>query len=420
MSQSGNTAKPVRPGRLWMTRSRSSLIGESPLAQASIAKDLEEEPDPDPENPIEDAGYSEDESESDLSTLDAINSGNDHSMVGSYRRPSFTSAGNRAVVAIGLQGTHRHPTKTERAEARNEERSLLRDNNVIPPKHPQREEGSDSIVRRLKRKVSSIGVPGGDRKVVRSDEDEAAHAAIDGASPDLPPTAPLLGDPELPYGGQDSAENINKRWEEAVAAGKIRTTWQREAKVLSRYSGPLVATFLLQYSLTVASIFAIGHRGKVELGAVSLASMTANITGYAVYQGLATSLDTLCAQAYGSGRKKLVGLQTQRMVYFLWTITIPIGIIWLCAEPILMKVIPEKDVAILAGQYLKIILIGAPGYACFESGKRYLQAQGLFSASLYVLLICAPLNAFMNWLFVWVRLATYYLPTDLSFISLHG
>jgi len=46
-------------------------------------------------------------------------------------------------------------------------------------------------------------------------------------------------------------------------------------------------------------------------------------------------------------------------------------------------------------------LFGAPGYAAFEAGKRFVQAQGLFSASLYVLLFCAPLNAFMNWLFVW-------------------
>lgn len=87
--------------------------------------------------------------------------------------------------------------------------------------------------------------------------------------------------------------------------------------------------------------------------------------------------------------------------YFLWTITIPIGIIWLSAEAILTHIVPEREVAVLAGLYLKIVLIGAPGYACFESAKRYLQAQGLFSASLYVLLICAPLNAFLNWLFVW-------------------
>lgn len=124
-----------------------------------------------------------------------------------------------------------------------------------------------------------------------------------------------------------------------------------------------------------------------------------------VYQGLATSLDTLCAQAYGSGRKKLVGLQMQKMVFFLWVITIPIALLWFFADRILIRIVPEKEVAMLAGLYLKVVLLGAPGYALFESGKRYVQAQGLFSACLYVLLICAPLNAFMNWLFVWVSSA---------------
>jgi len=294
----------------------------------------------------------------------------------------------------------RYPTKTERHEARNEERSLLRDNNIIPPKHPQSGEGSRTIIRKVSKIFPVAGIPGGDRKVVAPGE-EAAHGAASDGITDLPETTPLLGDPTLPYGGQAAPETLNQKWEEAVMAGRIKTTWQREAKVLSRYSAPLIVTFLLQYSLTVASIFTVGHLGTVELGAVSLASMTANITGYAIYQGLATSLDTLCAQAYGSGRKKLVGLQMQRMVYFLFVCTIPIGIIWLCAEPILVRIVPERDTARLAAQYLRVILIGAPGYACFESGKRYTQAQGLFSASLYVLLICAPLNAFMNWLFVW-------------------
>jgi MATE family multidrug resistance protein len=273
-----------------------------------------------------------------------------------------------------------------------EERSLLRDNNIIPPKHPQAA-GDDGSRRR-----SIFHIPGGDRKVSR---DEEATPALDGGLGVASEATPLLGDPNLPYGGQDDPETINQKWEEAVAAGMIHTTWQREAKVLARYSAPLMVTFILQYSLTVASIFTVGHIGTVELGAVSLASMSANITGYAIYQGLATSLDTLCAQAYGSGRRKLVGLQMQRMVFFLWSITLPIGVIWICAENILLALVPEPEVARLAGLYLKVVLAGAPGYAAFEAGKRYVQAQGLFSASLYVLLFCAPFNAFMNWLFVW-------------------
>jgi MATE family multidrug resistance protein len=233
----------------------------------------------------------------------------------------------------------------------------------------------------------------------RSTADE--EATVDTERGPSERTALLGGDLNLPYGGLDSPGAINKAWDEAVAAGKITTTWQREAKVLTLSAAPLILTFMLQYSLPVASIFTIGHIGKTELGAVSLASMTGSITGYAVYQGLATSLDTLCAQAYGSGRPHLVGLQLQRMLYFLWLITIPIGLVWFFGDRILSLIVPEKETARLAGLYLKILIAGAPGYAAFEAGKRYVQAQGIFSATMYILLVCAPLNAFLNWFLVW-------------------
>jgi MATE family multidrug resistance protein len=180
--------------------------------------------------------------------------------------------------------------------------------------------------------------------------------------------------------------------------------WRHEAWTIVQYSTPMCLTLLLQYSLTISSIFVVGHLGKEELGAVSLANMTAIISGYAIFQGFATSLDTLCPQAYGSGKFKLVGLHMQRLTLFLLLTTIPIAMIWLQADRIFALILPREDheIALLAGQYLRIILIGLPGYACFEAGKRYVQAQGLFHASLHVLLICAPLNAFLSWYLVWV------------------
>ena len=357
-------------------RSLSRSWAPQPLVQEALERDLNDWTD------SEDEYDSEDDVQTPIAAS-APAAAQDYSLATRYRRSSLGGPGNRAAYGPDLYHVFSQQERMPRIERQRiyeEERSLLRDNHLIPPKHPREDEG---------RRRSTFG------KIlsrVSTHEDEDRRESE---------TAPLLHDPSRPYGGQDDPNTIKQKWEEAVKEGKIQTTWQREAKTLSSYSLPLMATFLLQYSLTVASIFTVGHIGTAELGAVSLASMTANITGYAIYQGLATSLDTLCAQAYGSGRRKLVGLQMQRMIYFLWAITIPIAVIWLLGDKILDFLVPERAVADLAGLYLKIALAGAPGYAAFEAGKRYVQAQGLFSASLWVLIFVAPFNAFMNWFFVW-------------------
>ncbi|GAQ41933.1 MATE efflux family protein subfamily [Aspergillus niger] len=341
------------------SRYRSS----SPLARTAIARDIEDYADD------EGSMLTTDDEASETSTIRAINSQpgtNPHSLAGSYQRPGFFTTVSHATV-VPHRPDSEGLTRRERERAIEDERNLLTDNRCIEP-----------------------GVQKGGR-MRRGEPVEATE------------TAALLGGQRRgsQYETVEDQDEIDRKWEEAVTAGLIQTTWKREAQVIGKNAAPLVVTFLLQYSLTVASIFTLGHLGKKELGAVSLASMSASITGYAVYQGLATSLDTLCAQAYGSGRKKLVGLQMQKMVFFLWAISIPIIVLWFFADRILIRIVPEKEVAMLAGLYLKVVALGAPGYACFESGKRFVQAQGLFSASLYVLLICAPLNAVMNYVFVW-------------------
>ena len=106
---------------------------------------------------------------------------------------------------------------------------------------------------------------------------------------------PLLCERAIADGDGDGTETtdflgtaeVALKWEDAVMAGRIHTTWQRESKVLARYSLPLVITFSLQYSFAIASILSAGNLGKNELAAVSLAGMTGSITGYAVFQGRA-------------------------------------------------------------------------------------------------------------------------------------
>ena len=63
-----------------------------------------------------------------------------------------------------------------------------------------------------------------------------------------------------------------------------RTTILQEMGLLGKNSAPLIVTYLLQYGLSFATISLVGHLGTDELAAVALAFMTANITGFAVYE----------------------------------------------------------------------------------------------------------------------------------------
>ncbi|CCK69626.1 uncharacterized protein KNAG_0C05280 [Huiozyma naganishii CBS 8797] len=177
-------------------------------------------------------------------------------------------------------------------------------------------------------------------------------------------------------------------------------TFNSEAKVLASYSLPLMFTFLLEDIFPLVCSLTVGHLGKNELAAVSLASMTSNIT-LGFFEGIATSLDTLCPQAYGAGRYRSVGVHLQRCIAFSMVVYIPFALFWYFSEPILYYLIPEKELIKLTSQFLRVLIFGAPPYIFFENLKRYLQAQGIFDAGIYILTICAPINILMSYTLVW-------------------
>lgn len=179
-----------------------------------------------------------------------------------------------------------------------------------------------------------------------------------------------------------------------------KVTTGSEIKKLLQYSIPLIITFCLEHVFSVVCVLVVSHLGKNELGAVSLATMTSNII-LAIFDGLSTSLDTLCPQAFGAGDYHAVGIHFQRCSLLAMALFIPFGTLWWFADVLLGKFVPDEEVVRLASQFLRIMLPGAPAYIIFENLKRYMQAQGIFEAGTYVLLICAPLNIVISYLLVW-------------------
>uniref|UniRef100_A0A060TAR5 ARAD1D22022p n=1 Tax=Blastobotrys adeninivorans TaxID=409370 RepID=A0A060TAR5_BLAAD len=181
----------------------------------------------------------------------------------------------------------------------------------------------------------------------------------------------------------------------------VETTTKNEIKFLIKNSTPVAVTFSLQYFLAASALFVVGRIGKDELAAISLATTLSEICGYAIVVGITTCLDTLATQSYGRQDYEMVGLHCQRCLVFLAIVTLPVMGVWIFSEPILHLMIPQYEVARMSAQCLRILAMGMPAYYIFEVLKHFLQAQDIFHATTYVLLIGAPLNMFLYYLLVW-------------------
>ena len=278
------------------------------------------------------AGSDDDDDQSDMSRAPSRASAAGRSPVGSYRRPSFTYGQSRPVFVPGS------PLSTATAALASAERATmlgqeLRDNGLAIA-------------------AAAAGSPATTHATASRSGDYGAlqlWPAVAPAASNPPPAYPALADEHARLLGSAA------HWEEAVGGG---TTYLCEARVVLASAPLLYITFALQYSLTVASVFSAGRLGRDQLAGVSLGSMTATITGYAIFQGLATALDTLCSQSYGSGHKALVGLHLQRMVYFLLVVSLPVAAIWSYSGPILRSIVPEPGLVEFASLYLRVLTLG--------------------------------------------------------------
>ncbi|KAI5961239.1 uncharacterized protein KGF55_004164 [Candida pseudojiufengensis] len=198
-----------------------------------------------------------------------------------------------------------------------------------------------------------------------------------------------------------------------------KTTILKESKILVVNSIPLMITYFLQYSLNVISVISVGKLGSKELAAISLSTMTSNISGIAIIQGISTCLDTLCAQAYGRKDFNNVGIHFIRCNYFIMLLFIPIWIFWnFGVEKILIFFIGENEIDIckLASNYLKVLSYGLPGFILFENGKHFLQSQGIFHISTYILFIAFPFNILLNYILVWSKINIGFLGASLAIV----
>lgn len=169
--------------------------------------------------------------------------------------------------------------------------------------------------------------------------------------------------------------------------------------ILLRHSLPLCLGASLQYLISLTSIFSVGHIGTDQLSAVALSAMFANVTAFSIGFGASSALETLCSQAF-TLEPATLGHHLNRSILVMIVFTLPVTILWLYMEKLMLLLGQEAQVAYFAGEYILVLVPGILPVLIFECMKRFLQAQGIMSGVFVVVSFSAPINIFLQWLFI--------------------
>ena len=180
------------------------------------------------------------------------------------------------------------------------------------------------------------------------------------------------------------------------------TVFISQTPILAKMAWPVLVSYLLSFSINVASVFSLGHVGTKELAACALSTMLCNVTGFSVGQGMASALDTLCSQSHtGSQDPYALGKHLQRSIVVMFLLSIPISLLWCFTTPLLLMVGQDPEISALAGKYTLFMIPALFPFLVGDCLRRYLQGQGIMKASMYITLAASLFNIFLQWLFVW-------------------
>ncbi|KAJ3244721.1 hypothetical protein HDU77_009751 [Chytriomyces hyalinus] len=178
-----------------------------------------------------------------------------------------------------------------------------------------------------------------------------------------------------------------------------------EAKAMAPLAWPVSVGYLLQMSLAIAAVVAVGRVSTNALASLALATLYANVTGYSLFVGMAAAIDTLCSQAFGeylagTGERKELGRHFSRTIFLIYTIAIPIAVMWWFTEPLLLLVGQDAEIAYLSAKFTKYLIPSLVPFILSESIKRLLMSQRIMTAQMFVIGLVAPLNCLLLYIFV--------------------
>ncbi|KAJ4909490.1 MATE efflux family protein [Raphanus sativus] len=166
---------------------------------------------------------------------------------------------------------------------------------------------------------------------------------------------------------------------------------------------PITAMNCLVYVRAVVSVLFLGRLGSLELAGGALSIGFTNITGYSVLVGLASGLEPVCSQAFGSKNWELLSLSLHRMVVILLIAAVPISILWINLGPIMLFMGQDPEITATAAEYVLYALPDLLTNTLLQPLRVYLRSQRVTKPMMWCTLAAVAFHVPLNYWLVMVK-----------------
>ncbi|KAF8379332.1 hypothetical protein HHK36_028766 [Tetracentron sinense] len=163
---------------------------------------------------------------------------------------------------------------------------------------------------------------------------------------------------------------------------------------------PLVAMNLTWFAKMAITTAFLGRLGELQLAGGTLGFTFANVTGFSVLNGLCGAMEPICGQAYGAKNHRLLHKTLLMATFLLLLTTLPISFLWINVDKILIHFGQQRDISIVAKNYLLYLLPDLVVTSLLCPLKAYLSSQSItipimFSSAL-ALVLHLPINILLS------------------------
>jgi MATE family multidrug resistance protein len=198
-------------------------------------------------------------------------------------------------------------------------------------------------------------------------------------------------------GGKSS----NEEPKAAAAAASLKApTYAEEACAIWSMGWQVSVATFCRISLSTISTAFLGHLGSDELAAGALAGIWTNGVQMLIL-GSATSICTLCGQAYGARNLLLVGVWLQLALLFLTVLSVPVIVSFFYVDRILGAVTDDARVLSLASTFAKLVAPSVLPQGVYCALRQYLQAQEIVAPATVISIATVVVCLLTNWVCIY-------------------